>query len=533
MKSIPKTIWPNSSQIYFGLLLILAVSLPVSKAFMSIGTGLLMLNWLAEGNFSVKFHQLKSKTSLLLILSVFIVYLLGLLWTSSYKWGLHDVKIQLPLLILPLVIGTSATLTFSQIKTIFYVFTAALVVATLCSMWVLLGFSGKVIQNPREISLFISHIRFALWINIAIFSLGWFFLNSGQNHRTEKVLLAATTIWLCIFLIILKSVTGWIVFLILLTVVVFYYVLNLKSKGWRKTFSVVLISLFLIPAGYVAHIVNQFYTIENVSDQILSEKTSLGNQYHHDFNNKQLENGHYTFLFLNEDELREAWNKRSNLNYDSVSNSGFNRFVLIRYMTSKGLRKDSDGLGQLSNNDIRNIENGMTNYRFVNPFSFYNRIYQIVWELDVYRKGGDPSGHSVTQRLEYYKMAWQIIDDHFWFGAGTGGYYPAYQEKYDQNRFFQKQDFRQRSHNMYLSYWIDFGVFGLIYICFALLAPVFLEHKTNSVLLIIFLIVIFSSFLNEDTLNNHDAITFFSFFYPLYLYSKSSQETAESTIHHE
>ena len=503
-------------------MLVLAASLPMSKALMSIFTGALVLNWLIEGKFPAKLSRLKAHKSALLLLSVFGVYLLGLLWTSSLKWGIHDIKIQLPLLLLPLVIATSERLSFRQVKIIVYVFAASVVLASFCSIWVLLGFSGKTIHDPREMSLFISHIRFALWINIAIFSLGWFFLNSGRKKLVERSILIATIIWLSIFLIILKSATGWVVFLILLTTAVFYSILNLKSYGWRVAFLGILISIFLIPAAYIAHVANQFYSVDKLDKNMVSEKTSLGNIYHHDLNNKQLENGHFTFLYINDDELQEIWNKRSKLKFDSTYQSGYNKYVLYRYLTSKGYHKDAEGLAKLNESDIRNIENGMTNFRFENQFSFYTRIYQIVWEIDTYRKGGNPSGHSVTQRLEYYKMAVQIIGEHFWFGNGTGGYYQAYQEKYDQNKFFQQSEYRQRSHNMFLSYWIDFGIIGLAYICFALIAPVFWEHKTKSFLLIIFLLVFFISFLNEDTLNNHDAITFFSFFYPLYLYNKTA-----------
>ena len=168
----------------------------------------------------------------------------------------------------------------------------------------------------------------------------------------------------------------------------------------------------------------------------------------------------------------------------------------------------------------RNIENGMTNYRFVNPFSFYNRIYQIVWEADVYQKGGNPSGHSVTQRLEYYKMAIQIIKENFWVGSGTGGYYRAYQGKSTiKINFSRIKNTGNDRTTLFLSYWIDFGLIGMCYICFALTAPVFLERKTKSFLLLIFLLIVLISFMNEDTLNNHDAISFFAFFYPLYLYS--------------
>ena len=500
----------------------MAVSLPMSKALMSNVTGLLMFNWLIEGQFAIKMQRLKERKSVVLIISVFFVYLIGLLWTNSLEWGLHDVKIQLPILIIPLVIGTSAELNYSQVKRIIYLFSAAVVVASICSVWVLLGFSGKTIQNPREMSLFISHIRFALLINIGIFSLGWYLMNTEKKSITEKVLLILTMIWLSVFLVVLKSATGWVVFLIVLAVVVFFGILRIPRLLVRVCLTTILLSIFLIPLCYIGYVANQFYSVEVIPQNILLERTKMGNPYLHDLKSRQLENGHYTFLYINQDELREVWNKRSMIHFDSASASGYNQYVLYRYLTSKGIRKDAEGLEKLTDTDIRNIENGMTNYLFTNPNAFYNRIYQVIWEFDIYNKGGNPSGHSVTQRVEYYKMAFHIIKENFWFGNGTGGYYLAYQEKYDQNEFFKKQDYRQRSHNMLLSYWIDFGLIGLIFICFALTAPVFHEKKTKSFLLLVFLLIVLISFMNEDTLNNHDAISFFSFFYPLYLYSKTA-----------
>ncbi len=510
---------PDSPRIYFLLLLAMAVSLPLSKALMSIVPGFLMLNWLIEGQFSVKFSRLKEQKSILLFIAIFFVYLTGLLWTTSMEWGIHDVKIQLPLLILPLVIGTSGSLNYIQVKKIVYTFSAAVAVASLCSIWVLLGFSSKTIQDPREMSLFISHIRFALLINISIFSLAWYFRNCEKKNITERVSLGLAIAWLTAFLFILKSVTGWVVFGLVLSVIVFGYIIRMKQLVPRIILLSLLFSIFLVPTGYIYHLFQQFHPVETLPANISTELTRNGNRYSFDPDNKQLENGHYIFWYINEDELREAWNKRSTVNYDSSTASGYNQFVLIRYLTSKGLRKDAEGMQMLTDSDIRNIENGMTNYRFSDSGFFFKRIYEIIWEFDVYRKGGNPSGHSVTQRIEYYKMAMQIIGERFWFGHGTGGYFPAYQEKYDQNKFFKDQQYRQRSHNMFLSYWIDFGLIGLIFICICLSAPAFMEKKTKSFLLMVFLFIILISFLNEDTLNNHDAISFFAFLYPLYLYS--------------
>jgi len=510
----------NHFQIYFGLLLAMAASLPLSKGFMSIFTGVLMGHWIIQGQFQAKLRLLKERKSVLLIISVFFVYLVGLLWTNNREWGIHDLKIQLPLLILPLVIGTSVALNYSQVKKIIYVFSAAVIVSSFLSVLALFGFTFRTIHDTRQISLFISHIRFALLINISIFSLGWYFLNPEKKSLTEKVLLSLAIVWLSIFLIILKSATGWVVFLIVLAFVLVLGILKIRKLARRVALLGILFSIFLIPIAFFGYVFRQFYNVEFIPKDFMHEKTARGNSYEFDLDNKQLENGHYVFYYINNDELREAWNKRSSMNYDFRTASGFDRYVLYRYLTSKGYRKDAEGLDKLTNDDIRNIENGMTNYRFVNSGSFYNRIYQIVWEVDFYQKGGNPSGHSVTQRLEYYKMAGSIIAEHFWFGTGTGGYYTAYQEKYDQNKFFQSQHYRQRSHNMFLSYWIDFGLVGLIFICFALVYPIFMERKTRSFLLLIFFLIVLISFMNEDTLNNHDAISFFSFLYPLYLFSR-------------
>lgn len=510
---------PDHRQIYFGLLLVMAASLPLSKALMSIVPGFLMVNWLIEGMFTQKIQRLQQRMSLWLLLSLFLIYPLGLLWTNSLKWGIQEVRIQLPMLVLPLVIGTSEALTAKQLKQVIYVFAAAVVFSSFCSLWVWLGFPGKVIHDPREISLFIWHIRFALLINITIFSLGWFLLNPETKPTWEKIALSVAIIWLTVFLVILRSATGWVVFLLVSGVVIIRGVFYLKNPVLRISLLLVLFFLTVVPLVYIGHVVHQFYKVEKIPETILQERTRLGNRYECDLNNKQLENGHYIFLYINWDELRSAWEKRSKFNIDSVYSSGFNKNVLIRYLTSKGLRKDAEGVENLSGADVRNIENGMTNYRFDNSFSFYNRIYQIIWELDVYRKGGDPSGHSMTQRFEYYKIALQVIGENLWFGHGTGGYYRAYEQKFNGSKFFAGQKFRQRSHNMFLSYWIDFGLIGMLYICFALVAPVFLEHRARNFLLMIVLLVVFISFLNEDTLNNHDAISFFAFFYPLYLFS--------------
>ena len=363
-------------------------------------------------------------------------------------------------------------------------------------------------------------------INIAIFSLLWFAFNPKLNTpQNEKITYLSVAAWLVLFLFILKSFTGIVIFILVSLALAFWFSFRIKHVVLRFSVYVFMLIVPVFIGAYITRSINEFYHTEEFSDKELNAKTQLGNPYHHEPGNRQLENGHFVFLFISEDELREAWNQRSNFKYDSTYTEGFNKYALLRYMTSKGLRKDAEGLSKLGNEDIRNIEKGIPNYRFANKYSLNNRIYQTIWEFNEYKNGASPAGHSVVQRIEYYKIAGQVIRENFWFGTGTGGYYPAYQKKYDEHPFFSDPKFRQRSHNMFLSYWIDFGLIGLLFICFAYAYPVFRERKTKSYLLLTFSLIVLLSFLNEDTLNNHDAITFFAFFFSLFLFSNYEEGT--------
>lgn len=378
----------SHQKIYYWLLVITTISLPTSKGVMSIVPFLLLLNWILEGDLKNKFRKVFTESSIWLPISIFIIYLLGLLWSDSIKWGLHDLKIQIPLLIFPLVVGTTKSIEKNQIKKILQIFILATVFASLCSFYVWLGLSEIQINDIRDISLFISHIRFSLLINLAIFFSYYLIRNELVNFKS-KVLFWIIIVWLIFFLFVLNALTGIIIFFLVSLIL-------LLIKAFKVQHVVVKFALFvfvmMIPVfigAYLTRCINEFYNIEEVSEKQLQETTALGNRYIHQPNNLQLENGQYVFLFIAEEELREAWNKRTNIDYDSSTTSGYNKYVLLRYLTSKGYRKDAEGLSKLTDQDIQNIENGIPNYLFAEKLSVASRIYQIIWEFDMYKKGGD------------------------------------------------------------------------------------------------------------------------------------------------
>lgn len=144
------------------------------------------------------------------------------------------------------------------------------------------------------------------------------------------------------------------------------------------------------------------------------------------------------------------------------------RTTLIRYLTSKGLRKDSVGLSQLSDQDIKNIENGIANYIYTKRFSIYPKIYEFLWEIEAMKKGVNPGGHSILQRIEYLKTAFSIISKNILFGVGTGDVDDAFKLEYKLSRSKLEPQWQHRTHNQFITFIVTFGIIGFIIIisCF-------------------------------------------------------------------
>jgi len=326
-----------------------------------------------------------------------------------------------------------------------------------------------------------------------------------------------------------QTLTGIMIFTIIGYFLVMRFVYRIKNHVIRYLLFVLLIGIIPASLGLIHLEVVKFYDVEEIKPDSLVLYTSNNNIYHHDLNREEIENGKYVWIYVCEDEIREEWNKRSELNYSGYDLKGQEiKYTLVRFLTSKGLRKDSAAIWKLSDNDVHNIEKGIANYIYSDKFSAKALIYRIIWEFDHYSKGLNPSGHSLTQRIEYWKTGLKLVRNNFWLGVGTGDLQIAFDKQYDDDNSILDQDWRLRAHNQFLSFFIAFGVFGFFYCVFALFAPVVLEKKYNDAIFMIIFIIGVLSFLNEDTLETHIGASFFAFFYALLLFGLKNQSTVSS-----
>ena len=480
-------------KLYLAALSATGFFLPLSVWLLSFFTISILIIWITGGGLKKLPLLLNEKKNILVFFIFYMVYVLWMINTSDISFGLRELKIKLPLVIFPLVTGLSEPLGKKELKVILSFFIAGVVISSGAGVIIKLKPVISGVADSRELSLFISHIRLALMAVLAIFCSIWCYLNSSQKHKWSLLYIAAA-VWSTVFIFFLLSLTGIMIFSAIMTFSAIYFIVKSGNTKARVYVSVILILLAGGTGNYIFRQVRSFYKVGNAYPQELEQLTFQGNKYQHFTEREDIENGNKVWIYINEDEMRKEWNAGSKIPYDSLDKKGqVLRFTLIRYLTSAGLRKDSSGISRLKRTDIENVENGITNRIFTEGKPVRSKIYEIIWQMDVYRNGANPSGNSITQRLEFLKTGWRIFLRAPLLGTGTGDLKMEYDVQYRADNSRLNQEYRLLAHNQYLTFLISFGISGFLLICFALLYPLLKSRELYSCLQLIFFVIIFLS----------------------------------------
>ena len=509
--------------LYLTGLLLIAVGLPLSRALMSIGMMWVAGSWLLSGDFKAKWTRLKGIPAVWIFVSIYVLHLLGLAWTNDFDYALKDLRIKLPMLFFPLVVASNGNLPRLHWRILEGVFIAALFVGTCISTAVWLGWTWHTINDIRDISLFISHIRFGLLIAVAVFLLLRHLL-VRQGAPGQKLGALLLVLWFLCFLVILQAFTA------LLALLVTGYLFMLRA-AWRQSkprvkwsLGLVLLLVPLVFGSYMMHEVRSFLPLNEPPWENLEAHSPRGEGYLHAPDRPSVESGRYVFRYVAHEELKTAWEARSSISIDSLDLKGNHmKTTVLRYMTSRGLRKDLDGVAQLRDDEIKAIESGVANERFLHGNGFSNRIYKVIWQWYYYSIGHNPEGNSVTQRMEFWKTGWWIACNHWVMGVGTGDVPSAFEEAYQATDTELKERYRYRAHNQYLTILLTFGVPGFLWFLLALWLPPVLEGRMGDFSFLAFFTIATVSMINEDTIETQAGVTFVVFLYCMLLWARPIQ----------
>lgn len=496
--------------IYIFALILLVIGMPLSKFLMSLSQIILFCNWVLEGNIKHKLKLFLKNKPALILCSFVLLHIIGIIYSADIKYAIDDIRIKSPLLVLPLLLCTSNPLDKKTVHWIMRFFVTATILSSGISMFVLFGFTKHQVVDIRDISIFISHIRFALLIAVSICIS--FYLIFETNKKFEKLIYILTILWLLIFLVIMESLTGLGALAFAILVVSIYKFVTSKKTYLKIIGYSGLLFLMVISVVLLLEIKNYTPETHLPNPNGLELYTANGNLYQHDLNGPLTENGNFTWLYVCDKELRTEWNKRSKLNYDDKDlKENPLRYTLIRFMTSKNLRKDSVGISKLSNNEIQSIERGVANVNNQNISNLKERINETVWEINMYLTTGEVNGHSLTQRFEYWKAAFHIIKKNILIGVGTGDVEIELNKEYDNMQSKLDKEYRLHAHNQFISIALTFGIIGFIWFLITLFYPIFKLKKQRNLLYLAFFSMVLFSFLNEDTLETQAGVTFYAF----------------------
>jgi len=539
----PNTIRPYLNQAYLLGLLMVAVGLTLSPFLMGMSQFWLVLVWLVDGlctkSIKDKLTRFWQNKPAVLLVAFYLLHVVGLLWTSDFEYALKDLRVKLPILIMPFVLSSMAPLDRKRFDFVMLVYVLSVFIATLFSS---VSYWKHDYEDVREISHFISHIRFCLNIVFCIAIIVWYIAKNQAPEPVEGPVQKSPAfnnkkainlflqyfllIWFTYQIYIFESLSGYVILAaVVIASAVYAFLRKKKGKGWHiavgTTASAAMVVAFLV----MRHEVRPMLEVEPVDFTTLEYQTAQGNPYWHDTIYNPVEDGKYVGLYYCQKEMQEAWARRSALPLDGLTTTGEDlEATLARYLTSKDLRKDAQGVMALTDEDILNIEQGIANYNNWKHPGLRARLSATLFEYNLYRRYNNPNGGSLSQRIEYTRASFHIIRQHPWFGVGTGDVPQAFDRAYDEIHSPLNDEFRFRAHNQYLAVAVAFGIVGLVFFLFVMLYPWCASRKNHTYLYMVFLCIMLLSMFPEDTLETQAGAMLFAFFSALLLMSRDNVE---------
>lgn len=488
-----------------------AFGTPLNKVVMSISMMFLILNLLLEADFNTYWKNIKTNRVFHMILLFFLFSLIGLLWTSNFSYALHDFRVKLPLLVITTALTVKPVINRKHLNIILIAFITSTLLVSFINFGMYQNWLGhRVYDDIRGMSLFSSHVRYALTVSFSIGILMFFLF----EHTKYWIPLLILIIWLSFYTYYSQVITGYIT-------LCGVFAVFLVFKLWRKN-RILISSIILTFIGVITFFLIWLFTpihIDISDYKDLPRQTAKGEYYTNHYNVVSPITEKPIYILVCEPELRSDWPKYSKIHFDSLDLKGQPiKSTIIRYLSSKDFPKDAEGLSKLSTEDIRSIEKGEASYIKTGIMA---RVYGVKFQLN---NVADPNNHSLLERIEFWKAGFRILSKNYILGVGTGDTNDAFLEAYKNSNTLLILENQKRSHNMYLSVFLTLGIIGFALFMMIQIRFIQLNIRKKDVLALSFIVIILLSFLIEDTLETQTGITFYSLFLGLFSTSINRNE---------
>ena len=287
---------------------VLAFGLPLNKVLMSIGAIWGVSNLVLEGDVKTYLQNIRLNKAFKWLLAFCALHLIGMIWSSDMPFALHDLRIKLPLLAVPLALVARPITNRNHVHLILYALLLSLIITSVLNFgfyqqW----FGAKHYSDIREMSLFGSHIRYGILIALG-FGISLYMLYSKKSIVPAFFWLLLL-IWFGFYSFYSQILSGVLSLMIILAVFVVF--ITFKYSKYIPIFIGGLIILLVY--GLITFLKPQ--PTEKLDIKKLPLKTQEGNFYTNDFKSQNKENNKLVYISYCDSELEREWNKISPYKY--------------------------------------------------------------------------------------------------------------------------------------------------------------------------------------------------------------------------
>jgi O-antigen ligase len=259
--SVPK----KTSEIIFVISAALVVcTLPFSVRLNAISIVVFSIFYLLEGDLHTKYQRLFKNKFALLFIGLYLLHVIGLLYTSNLKQGFFELEKKIAFVVFPLIFATSTYVNGRLVAKLLFCFVSVCFVGAIISVvnglyHFLQGDASYLFYHKLGSAINFDHaIYFSFYIAFSIFILLIFLRNEWKVlPSSRKISLIAVVVFFVVFLILLSSKT------IIVTVFVLLIFVKVRIRFRKK--EIVLGSLTLLIS--IAVLASVVLTVPNIRNR--------------------------------------------------------------------------------------------------------------------------------------------------------------------------------------------------------------------------------------------------------------------------
>ncbi len=161
----------------------------------------------------------------------------------------------------------------------------------------------------------------------------------------------------------------------------------------------------------------------------------------------------------------------------------------------------------------------ITAFSFVkNTYIYYRFTNELSWEASKNVDSKINKDNGGDSRLARWGSIVKIIKEKPLLGYGTGNEKEVLNVQFQKDNLKFSSDNNYDSHNLYLSYSVQFGLLGFLVLCFYVISNVIISFQKKNILLFSLVFGLMFILFFENYLNNNAGIVFIAFFQNLLMF---------------